>query len=86
MSMRDSRLLLDTFCKVAADFAPTVHMEPPVKKLSINVQETEIYLKTTTSEENQDNRKFYFTCIFMPKTCAPYLLDGEHRIMPEMGF
>jgi hypothetical protein len=53
--MRDSRLLLDNFCKIAADCAPTVHLEEekdPIKKLSKHVQEFEPYLKTTISGEN----------------------------------
>jgi len=56
-----------------------------VKKLSKHIQEFEPYYNTTQTVEDEDNRKFYLSSVYLPKTCTPFI-NNKHKIMPENGF
>ena len=38
------------------------------------------------SAPDDNNRKFYFSNLYLPKTCAPFMKDGRHRFVPEFGY
>jgi len=49
-------------------------------KVSPNVLENEPNYISAETEADADNKKYYFTNLYLPKTCAPYMKDGRHRI------
>lgn len=55
------------------------------KKLSKNIKDYEPNFRTSTSVEDSENRKYFFSCIYLPKVCGKYV-DYDFKIMPEHGF
>lgn len=95
VSLRDSKSLIEVFCKAAEELEPAVHnmdgarssgdgqAEP--RKLSKFVQDLDPYYKSQETTADNKNRKYYLTSLYMPRTCARFLPDG-HRFNPENGF
>ena len=49
------------------------------------VHETEPYYRTTQTAPDEENRIFFLSCVYLPKTCAMFV-NNEFKLMPECGF
>lgn len=95
VSLRDAKSLIDVFCKAAEDIEPAIHNmadnreatanHPAQRKLSKYVHDRDPFYKSTETPADNQNRKYFLTSLYMPKTCAAFLPDG-HRFNPENGF
>lgn len=95
VSLRDSKSLIELFCKAAETLEPAVQYtnddragedgQAQSRKLSKYVQDMDPYYKSQETTADNKNRKYYLTSLYMPKTCARFLFNG-HRFNPENGF
>jgi len=78
VSLRDAKSLLETFCKAAQELQPYIHFkkpeadENPTRKMGKYVKDFEPYYKTSETEPQQ-NRKYFITCVYLPKSCGTYV-------------
>jgi hypothetical protein len=84
--MRDSKLILGVFCKEAMEHQKYFKLDSKQSgKVSKMVHETEPTYKTTQTNPDDDNRIFFLSCIYLPKTCGKFV-NNEYKLMPECGF
>ena len=55
------------------------------KKPSKYVKDFTPSYQTKETPSNEDNKKFFVTALYLPKTCGAYV-DYVYRFMPENGF
>lgn len=55
-------------------------LEAEERKVSKFVKDYEPNYRTSTSVEDSENRKYFFSCVYLPRVCANYIED--FKVMP----
>ena len=63
-----SKQKLEDVVKHFAELPPGIEQE--TENLSKYVLDSELRFRTSSTQQNIENQKYYFACVYLPKTCG----------------